>query len=160
MKYLWQPSTWKMCLVLTIGVLLILIVSNFYGLYTEKFYFYKIDNYIFPLLSIVHFSYLQAMHFKVNNKNFSDNQLRNLEYALYAILLVYIFKATDTAYILLSYWEFEAYFIPETFIPFGMAILFTQIMLILLTMMSFRYRRQLVGRYNFDQINDKLDSWQ
>lgn len=149
-----------MCLVLTIGVLLTLIVSNFYGLYTDKFYFYKVDNYIFPLLTIVHFSYLQAMHLKVNNKDFSDNQLRNLEYALYAILLVYIFKATDTAYILLSYWEFDAYVIPERFVPFGMTILSVQMMLIMLTVLSFRYRRQVIGRYNFDQINDKLDSWQ
>ncbi len=160
MNYLWRPSTWKMCLILTIGVLLTLIISNFYGLYTDKFYFFKVDNYIFPLLTIVHFSYLQAMYLKVNNKDLGDNQLRNLEYALYAILLVYIFKATDTAYILLSYWEFDTNFIPETFIPFGITILTIQLILILLTVMSFRYRRQLIGRYNFDQINDKLDSWQ
>ncbi len=160
MRYLWRPSSWKMYLVLTTIVLLTLIVSNFYGLYTDKFYFYKVDNYIFPLLTIVHFSFLQAMHLKVNNKDFSDNQLRNLEYALYAILLVYIFKATDTAYILLSYHEFEAYIIPETFMPFGLSILSVQTLLILLTILSFRYRRQFIGRYNFDQINDKLDSWQ
>ncbi|MEN8788023.1 MAG: hypothetical protein ABF293_13520 [Flavobacteriaceae bacterium] len=160
MNYLWRPTTWKMCLILTIGVLFLLIVSNFYGLYTDKFYFFKVDNYIFPLLTIVHFSYLQAMHLKVNNKDFNNNQLRNLEYALYAILLVYIFKATDTAYILLSYSEFDAFFMPETFIPFGVAILSSQVLLVFLTMVSFRYRRQLVGRFNFDQINDKLDSWQ
>jgi hypothetical protein len=160
MNYLWRPSTWKMCLILTIGVLFLLIVSNFYGLYTDKFYFFKVDNYIFPLLTIVHFSFLQAMHLKVKNKDYNDNQLRNLEYALYGILLVYIFKATDTAYILLSYWEFDANFMPDTFIPLGVTILSTQLILILLTVISFRYRRQLIGRYNFDQINDKLDSWQ
>lgn len=160
MTYNWRMSSWQRCLALSIGVLLVLIVVNFYGLFTNKFYFYKIDNYIFPLLAIVHFSYLQAMQLKINNKFFSDPQLRNLEYALYAILLVYIFKATDTAYILLSYEEFETHLIPETFIPMGIGILSFQLLLILLTVISFRHRRQRVGKYNFDHINDKLDSWQ
>ncbi|MGI9547129.1 MAG: hypothetical protein ACR2MM_07830 [Flavobacteriaceae bacterium] len=160
MSYNWRIISWKRCLALSIGVLLVLIIVNFYGLYTNKFYFFKVDNYIFPLLAIVHFSYLQAMHLKINNKIFSDPQLRNLEYALYAILLVYIFKATDTAYILLSYSEFETYFMPETFIPVGLGIFSFQVLLIILTIISFRYRRQLVGKYNFDHINDKLDSWQ
>ena len=160
MTYNRRMSSWQWFLALSIGVLLVLIVVNFYGLFTNRFYFYKIDNYIFPLLAIVHFSYLQAMRLKINNKYFSDPQLLNLEFALYGILLVYIFKATDTAYILLSYSEFEAYIIPETFIPMGLGILSFQLLLILLTVISFRYRRQVVGKYNFDQINDKIDSWQ
>jgi hypothetical protein len=100
------------------------------------------------------------MYLKVNKKEYSDPQLRNLEYALYSILLVYIFKATDTTYILLSYSEFETHLIPETFIPMGISILSFQLLLVFLTVVSFRYRRQLVGKYNFDHINDKLDSWQ
>lgn len=160
MNNFWRPSSWKGCLAFTIAVLLVLIVTNFYGLYTNKFYLFKVDNYIFPLLTIVHFFYLSTLQFRITNNQLIDSQLRNLEFGLYAILLVYIFKATDTAYILLSYWEYDPLFIPETFLPFGLTILSLQLALITLTVMSFRYRKELLGRYNFDQVNDKLDSWQ
>ncbi len=160
MNYFKRIFSWKRCLALSIGILLILIVMNFYGLYTNKFYFFKVDNYIFPLLSIVHFSFLQMMQVRIHTNSISDIPLRNLEYAMYAILPVYIFKVLDTSYILLSYWDFEAHPIPETFIPFGIGILTLQLTLIVLTMTAFAYRRNFLGRYNFDHINDKLDSWQ
>lgn len=89
-----------------------------------------------------------------------DLQLRNLEYAMYAILSVYVFKVLDTSYILLSYSKYEVQIIPENFVPLGIGILALQIILVLLTVLSFAFRRQFLGRYNFDHINDKLDSWQ
>ena len=137
-----------------------LIVLNFYGLYTNRFYFFKVDNYIFPLLTVVHFYFLQALQLKINTKFIGDLQLRNLEYAMYAILLVYVFKVLDTSYILLNVTDFDLQIIPETFIPIGIGMLFLQLTLVVLTLLSFGIRRNLIGRYNFDQINDKLDSWQ
>ena len=144
---------------ISVGILLLLIVLNFYGLYTNKFYFYKVDNYIFPLLTIVHFSFLQAVQFRINANYAGDLHLRNLEYAMYGVLLVYIFKVLDTSYILLSYSDYEALVIPETFVPYGIGILALQLGLVGLTIISFAFRRNLIGRYNFDHINDKLDSW-
>ena len=149
----------KGCMALSIGIILMLIVMNFYGLYTDRFYFYKVDNYIFPLLTIVHFSFLQALQMRINSKYVGDLHLRNLEYAMYAILLVYVFKVLDTSYILLSYSDYEVQVIPENFMPYGTTILTLQICLVGLTVLSFGFRRNLLGRYNFDHINDKLDSW-
>lgn len=145
---------------LSVGVLFVLIILNFYGLYTNEFYFYKVDNYIFPLLAIVHFSFLQAIQLRIGESDFSAFQLRNLEYGMYAILTVYLFKVLDTTYILSSYDKFESQIIPETFIPMGVVILSLQFLLVILTLFSFAFRRQLVGKYEFDHINDKLDSWQ
>ena len=142
------------------SLLLVLIIFSFYGLYTNKFYFLKVDNYIFPLLAFIHFAYLQGIHSRITSRELSDPSLRNLEYAMYAILPVYIFKLVDTAKIMLSYWDYEMYISPDTFIPIGMGILLSQFILVLLTLMTFHFRRQILGRYNFDQINDKLDSWQ
>ena len=144
----------------SISLLVVLIVFNFYGLFTNKFYFYKVDNYIFPLLTIVHFSFLQSMQLKINTRIFGDLQLRNLEYAMYAILMVYIFKALDTGYILVQYWDYETQVMPETFVPFGIAILGLQSLLVVMTILAFLFRRRIIGKYNFDHINDKLDSWQ
>ena len=160
MSYFWRISSWKKCLALSVSVLFVLIILNFYGLYTNEFYFYKVDNYIFPLLAIVHFSFLQAIQLRIGETDFSAFQLRNLEYGMYAILSVYLFKVLDTTYILWSYNKFESQIIPETFIPMGVAILSLQFLLVILTLFSFAFRRQLVGKYNFDHINDKLDSWQ
>ena len=159
MNNLWRTTSWRGCMAISVGILLLLIVLNFYGLYTNKFYFYKVDNYIFPLLTIVHFSFLQAVQFRINANYAGDLHLRNLEYAMYGVLLVYIFKVLDTSYILLSYSDYEALVIPETFVPYGIGILALQLGLVGLTIISFAFRRNLIGRYNFDHINDKLDSW-
>lgn len=144
----------------SVGIIPVLIVLNFYGLYTNEFYFFKVDNYIFPLLTIVHFSFMQAIHTRIETEDIDSFQLRNLEYAMYAILSVYVFKVMDTSYILMSYQSLESQIIPETFLPMGIAIISLQFLLVILTLFSFMFRRQLVGKYNFDHINDKLDSWQ
>lgn len=160
MNNLWRHASWKRYMAFSVGVLLILIVFNFYGLYTNRFYFFKVDNYIFPLLTIVHFSFLQALQIRINSDYEGDVQLRNLEFAMYAILLVYVFKVLDTVYILQSYTDFAAQVMPDTFLPIGTVMLALQLLLVILTALAFVYRRQMIGRYNMDQINDKLDSWQ
>lgn len=159
MKLILQLFSWKSCLRLSIGVLALLVIFNFYGLYTNKFYFFKPDNYIFPLLSIVHFIYLYALWFKISERETADAPMRNLEYALYVIVLIYIFKLVDTLYILLSYSDYSNHIIPDTFLPMGMIILLLQLLLLGLTLLSFVYRKAEVGEYNFDNINGNIDPW-
>lgn len=140
-------------------VLALLVILNFYGLYTNKFYLFKPDNYIFPLLTIVHFIYIYALWFKISERDIPDAAMRNLEYALYVIALVYIFKLIDTVYILLSYSDYSNHIIPGTFLPMGLMILSLQLILLGLTLLSFRYRKTMVGEYNFDNINENIDPW-
>jgi len=160
MKSMLHFFSWNRCLRLSIGVLAILIVLNFYGLYTNKFYFFKIDNYIFPLLTIVHFTFLYVVQFKMKEQEFTDPPMRNLEYALYAILPVYVFKVLDTVYILLSYGDYENHLMPGTFVPIGIVILVLQLLLVFLTLITFKVRKDKIGKYNFDSINENIDSWQ
>ena len=160
MRYLLRLVNWKTCLILSLMILPVLIVLNFYGLYTDRFYFFKIDNYIFPLLSFVHFLYLYVIWFKISEAEYVDPQMRNLEYGLYAILLIYVFKASDTAYILLNADQFEAYMLPENFRLMGITVLSLQILLVILTLLTFTHRRREIGPYNFDNINKNIDSWQ
>lgn len=159
MKRVLRIFSWKSCLLLSIIVLLLLIVFSFYGLYTNKFYFFKYDNYIFPFLTIVHFVFLYAMWFKIKENEPPDPQMRNLEFALYIIFLIYIFRVIDTLLTLLTYREFESHLIPATFFPMGILILLLYLMLLLLTLIAFRYRKDLVGPYKFDDINNQIDSW-
>ena len=159
MQFLKSIFTWSRTLWITIVTLLLLNVFSFYGLYTNKFYVFKIDNYIFPILSIVHFVFLYVLWFKIKEDELSDPPMRTLEYILYVISLVYVFKLVETVLIILSYTEFENHLIPETFLPMGIVILFLYIMLLLVTFLAISYRKQLVGTYLFDDMNQHVDNW-
>lgn len=160
MKFLHGVLPWKWTLLLSVFVLLVLDVFSFYGLYTNKFYLFKIDNYIIPFLSIVHFIFLYVLWFKIKEKELSDPPMRNLEYFLYIIGIIYVFKFFDTLFILLTYGEYENYLIPDTFIPMGLGILFFYLVLLLLTFITIAKRKTLVGTYHFDDMNQHVDSWE
>lgn len=119
----------------------------------------KMDNYIFPILTIVHFMFLYVMNLKITGGEYTDAPMRNLEYALYVISLVYIFKLVDTFYTLLSYGDYSNHIIPPTFLPIGLTMVCLQLFLIYLTYATFHFRKEMVGSYNFDQINENIDPW-
>ncbi|WP_298504840.1 hypothetical protein [uncultured Maribacter sp.] len=124
------------------------------------FYFFKIDNYIFPILSLVHFIFLYVLWFKIKEGEISDPQMRNLEYGLYVVSLIYIFKFADTIYILSTYKEFESHQLPATFFPVGISIITLYAFLFGLTLLSFYYRKKHVGAYNIDILNEQIDHWE
>nr|WP_299382083.1 hypothetical protein [Allomuricauda sp.] len=159
MKFLLNILTWRRNNFLVFIILLALIVSNFYGLYTNRFYFLKPDNYIFPLLSAVHFLYLYVVQFKISEGELPDPKMRNLEYILYVVMIVYLFKIYDTANILTTYTEFESYVMPATFKPIGITTLVLYSLLPILTLVSFWHRKRLIGSYNFENYNDNLNIW-
>ncbi|MDG1572955.1 hypothetical protein OZ410_11560 [Robiginitalea sp. M366] len=150
---------WKTCFYSSIVLIPVLIVFNFYGLYSNQFYFLKVDNFIFPLVTILHFVYLYVVGFKIRESEYPDVPMRNVEYGMYAVLAIYIFKCLDTLYILSSFRDFQAHIIPETFLPLGILIFALQVFLVLLTLTAFRHRREQVGVYDFDHINENIDSW-
>ncbi|MBT8320330.1 MAG: hypothetical protein KJO90_01530 [Eudoraea sp.] len=158
MSSLLNAVNWRFSLILSLLVLTVLIVLNFYGLYTARFYFLKVDNYIFPLIAIIHFKYMHTLWLKIREKGYADTQIRNLEYGLYPVLLIYAFKASDTAYMILSASGYDNALLPQNFIQIAITILGLQITLILLTLLSFAYRRNKIGIYNFDKINENMKS--
>ena len=160
MNFILRLLSWRTILVTSIITLLLLIVFSFYGLYTNKFYFFKFDNYLFPILTSVHFVFLYVMCFKIKEKEIGDPQMRNLEYTLYVIFLVYIFKVFDTLFILMSYDDYESHLIPSTFKPIGTLIVALHVLLLVLTVITIAYRKTLVGSYDFERINENIDSWE
>ncbi|MEH6778963.1 hypothetical protein [Maribacter arcticus] len=159
MNFIQGVLTWKRTLILSVGVLALLNIFSFYGLYTNKFYFFKIDNYIFPLLSIVHFVFLYVLWFKIKEDELSDPPMRTLEYVLYIISLVYIYKLVETIIILLSYNDFDNHLIPSTFLPLGYFMLLLYTLLLLVTYLAIAYRKKIVGTYLFDDMNQHVDHW-
>lgn len=159
MNFIKGILTWKRTLILSVGILALLNIFSFYGLYTNKFYFFKIDNYIFPILSIVHIVFLYVLWFKIKEDELSDPPMRTLEYVLYIISLVYIYKLVETFIILLSYNDFDNHLIPSTFLPLGYFIFLLYTLLLLLTYLAIAYRKQIVGTYLFDDMNQHVDHW-
>lgn len=152
--------TWRRNSIIILIILLALIILNFYGLYTNRFYFFKPDNYIFPLLSSAHFLYLYVIWFKITEGELPDPKMRNLEYALYAIMIVYFFKIYDSALVLNSTSEYQEHIMPATFVPIGTITLVLYCLLPLFTLISFWHRKQHIGKYNFENYNDNLNIWQ
>ena len=146
-------------MILSVILLLTLNVFSFYGLYTNKFYFLKFDNYIFPLLTIVHFIYLYAIWFKAKEHEPPDVQMRNIEYVIYFIYMVYIFKFIESIYKLTTYRDFENDFMPETFIPVGIILVLAHFLLLTVTLLTIIYRKEYIGSYDFEELHDNTDSW-
>ena len=152
--------TWKRNILASLVVLLVLIALNFYGVYTNKFYFLKPDNYIFPILSLVHFLYLYVVWFKISEEELPDPKMRNIEYVLYAIMIVYIFKIYDSIMLLNSVTEYGEHVIPANFKPVAIVTLVLYSILPILTIYTFWLRKKYVGIYNFENYNDNLNIWQ
>ncbi|MEP3209920.1 MAG: hypothetical protein ABJN95_12055 [Maribacter sp.] len=159
MKSILRIFTLKRTFILSIVVLAFLIIFSFYGPYTSKFYFFKPANYIFPILSVGHFIFLYVLWFKIKEDEMTDPQMRNLEYVLYGIFLVYIYKAFESIYILSTYWDYEYYVLPGAFLPIGILIMVLYLILIGTTLLLFKYRKHRVGAYKFDDMNH-IDSWE
>tara|TARA_Y100000780_G_scaffold231916_1_gene259621 strand:- start:8327 stop:8587 length:261 start_codon:yes stop_codon:yes gene_type:complete len=85
--------------------------------------------------------------------------MRTLEYVLYLISLVYLYKLVETIIILFSYSDFENHLIPSTFLPLGFVILLLYAVLLLVTFLAVVYRKEIVGTYLFDDMNQHVDHW-
>ena len=150
----------KTNIVLTIVVLLALIVLSFYGMYGNAFFFNKVENYIFPLLTLTHFLYLYVLWFKITEKEYPDAIMKNIEYIMYGIVLVYGYEFFSTYSILSSRNEFQDHVIPNTFMPMGILIMTLQALLVCLSIWSFAIRKIRVGKYDLDYLNNHLDAWE
>ncbi|MFS4491920.1 hypothetical protein [Maribacter sp. 2308TA10-17] len=159
MKTILKIFSLKSTLITSAVVLFLLIIFNFYGPYTNKFYFFKPVNYIFPILSVGHLIYLYVLWFKVKEDEMTDPQMRNLEYVLYVIFLVYVYKAFESMYIFSTYWDYEFHVLPGAFLPLGILIIALFLVLIGTTLLLFKYRKDRIGDYKFDDINH-IDSWE
>jgi len=159
MDFVLKILPWKRGMIVSLIALILGIVFNFYGLYTNEFFFFKISNYLFPLLTLIHFVFLYVLWFKIKEDEMADPQMKKLEYALYAIVPVYLYKVISTILILAGTSQYSNHAIPETYYPIGIFMIVLYIMLILLTFLAIGYRKKFVGGYDFDEIN-RIDSWE
>lgn len=160
MKYILRLLPWKKTIQISIALLTSLIFLSFYGLYTNGFPVLKSDNFVFPFLTLVHFTFLYVLWFKIKEDEETDPRMRIIEYGLYVVFFVYLFKAFQTIMILTTYSDFSDHVIPATFFPVGIFILVLQIVLLGITLLAIKYRKDMVGDYKFDDMNQHIDSWE
>lgn len=159
MQFTYRLFPLRVLLLLSAVLLLTLNVFSFYGIYTHRFYFLKFDNYIFPILTILHYLYLYAIWEKRKEHQIPDIKMRNIEYTLYFIYMIYIFKFAESIYRLTTYSDFEIDLIPETFFPIGLILAFLYLFLLIITILTFNYRRKVIGAYDFEDLSDTIDDW-
>lgn len=111
------------------------------------------------MLTMVHLLYVYVLWFKLKEKHLPDPQMRNVEFAMYVILVVYVYKLVDYCLVVASYTDYEDYIFPQTFIPMGVLVITMQLLLISVTLITFLRRKSTIGRYSFDNFNENLDSW-
>lgn len=150
----------KLNIILTTITIACLLCLSFYSMYGNTFIFSRGENYIFPFLTIIHFLYLYVLWFKITENEYPDMIMKNIEYVMYGILLVYLYEISETFLILGSQNEFQDHVIPSSFEPMGILIIALQLFLILLTVWSFVIRKQKVGKYDFDYLNNHIDAWE
>ncbi|MEQ8220376.1 MAG: hypothetical protein RH981_19225 [Arenibacter sp.] len=155
-----KRTTPKIIIVLTIVSVLSLIILGFYSMYGNTFIFNRFESYIFPFLTMIHFLYLYVLWFKITEMEYPDMIMKNIEYVMYAILLVYGYNIYETFLILGSQNEFQDHVIPSSFVPMGVLIIALQTLLVLLTVWSFVIRKRIVGKYDFDYLNNHIDAWE
>ncbi|RAJ12704.1 hypothetical protein [Arenibacter echinorum] len=155
-----KRTTPKLIIVLTIVSMLSLIILGFYSMYGNTFIFNRFESYIFPFLTMIHFLYLYVLWFKITEMEYPDMIMKNIEYVMYAILLVYGYNIYETFLILGSQNEFQDHVIPSSFVPMGILIIALQTLLVLLTVWSFVIRKRIVGIYDFDYLNNHIDAWE
>lgn len=159
MKSILRIFTLRRTVIISAVLLILLSIFSFYGPYTGKFYFLKAYNYIFPVMTLVHFIFLYVLWFKIKENELTDPQMRNLEYGLYFIFVVYVYKACENIYTLTTYTEYENHLLPTEFLIVGIVAMLLYFMLLALTLLTFKYRKDRIGNYKFEDMNH-IDSWE
>jgi len=154
MIFFFKMITFSRVFTISLIILFLLDILSFYGIYSNKFYFLKLDNYIFPFLTIIHFTYLYLVNKRIKERKKITIKIQGLEYTMYFIFLIYIYKLFETLYVLLSYNSIYSSLLPKTFLPTGILILILYLLLIINTFLLFELRRQLL-RTVYNKTTDK-----
>lgn len=100
--------------------------------------------------------YLYSIWDKNQRGQQPDISMRNIEYTLYFIYTIYIFKFLESIYKLSTYGDFANDLMPETFFPVGLTLVFLHLLLLIVTLITFRFRKSKFGAFD---LHDNLDNW-
>lgn len=156
-------AKWSIYLLLVFNLLLLIVFagSDFYSLYTDKFYITKKENYITLLLFLPYLIYLVVIGIKVHQKESTDPAMRNLEYLVYLSLIGGIWQVWQ---VYSSWSEFSTlqnqYLLPEHFYVIGLGLLIVFALFYVFSLYLFSVRKRAIGPYHRSEWEENFDAWE
>jgi hypothetical protein len=156
-------AKWSIYLLLLFNATLmgLMVISDFYSLFTDEFYVLKKENYLTLLVALPYWLYLVVVGLKIQQEENTDPAMRNLEYLVYFALAGGLWQVWTVYRDWSQYAELQQHYIlPESFYPMGIAILSTFTLLYLFSMYTFNVRKRHIGPYRRDQWEESFEAWE
>ena len=147
----------------TIGVSVVLLISlavlNFYGMYTDRFYFGQSEGWLFVALGAIHITYMTFLWKKMEAYPVPEWRLKLVEWVMYAVIGVYCFMLTTTIIDMQSTHELKNYIIADSFYSKSYWLISLFSILILLSVRLFFLRKKVLGAYKSFSKSEEIDNW-
>ena len=142
-------------------LMLVLVGSDFYSLFTDQFYVLKKENYLMLLLALPYFLYLIVFGIKLFQEEGTDPGMRVLEYIVYCSLALGLWQVWTVfqdwnQYAVLK----DQFLLPDSFYPVGIGLLVSFGLLYLLSVYMFVLRHNLIGRYHPSEWEENFEDWE
>ncbi|MFM1879593.1 MAG: hypothetical protein RLZZ241_2459 [Bacteroidota bacterium] len=148
LNFFFTRNSWILYKICILTLIPIVVIANFYGLNTHKFYWFKVDHYILPLGIGIHLYYLSVLNQKLFRAVKTDFQLQNLEIAMYGISLIYTFELVETFYVLLNYNTYNLEVLPENFLSEGILVFSVQLLFLVVSLLAIYFRKIKLGAFD------------
>lgn len=156
-------AKWSIYLLLFFNATLmgLIVISDFYSLFTDEFYVLKKENYLTLLVALPYWLYLVVVGLKIQQEENTDPAMRNLEFLVYFALAGGLWQVWTVYRDWSQYAELQQHYIlPESFYPMGIAILSAFTLLYLFSMYTFNVRKRHIGPYRRDQWEESFEAWE
>lgn len=139
----------------------LMVLSDFYSLFTEEFYILKKENYLTLLVALPYWLYLFVVGLKIYQEEKTDPAMRNLEFLVYLALTGGLWQVWTIFRDWSQYAELEQqYSLPESFYAIGIALLCSFVLLYVLSLFLFYIRKRHIGPYRRDQWEESYEAWE
>ena len=146
-------------MVLTALILICLGLFNFYGMYTDSFFFLKGEGWAFVGLAAIHVFYLSLILHKMRSYRSSDWGLRISEIVMYVVVAAYGYMLAQVIIELQNTELLTGYVIPDSFYTKSYCLIGLFIGLMLLTIRLFFNRKRAFGPFKSVSVKTDLDNW-
>ena len=150
-------NIWNSYKLVILAIIPLVVLTNFYGLNTHKFYWFKVDNFILPIAIGIQLYYLSLLNQRIIKRSYADFQLQKLEIAMYGICLIYGFELLETAYVLLNYTSYNPSILPDNFLTLGIFVLALQVIFLISTLFAFHLRKRITGKFSNMEMIPQLE---
>ena len=155
------PAKRELKIVMGLSLVLLIAVGtlNFYGMFTDRFYFGQSDGWLFVMLAVVQITYMSFLWRRVESHEVPEWRVKLLEWVMYIVLGVYAFMMITTIIDLQATYELKNHIIADSFYSKSYWLIGLFSLLILVTLRLFFVRKRALGAYKSHSKSEDLDNW-